>query len=217
MEPPTKPTETPYVRPPGYAEHYRDQRFAVGSGGRTEGRERRVLKALLSRVETATTNVAQSGENRWLDVPSGTGRLSGLLPGSDPVLCDRSISMLQATASERPRVCASAHSLPFRDGAFAGVLCMRLLHHIADAAERRGILSELRRVSSGPLIVSFFHSWSVQHVRRVLARRLGKRHSGRCAVRYAVFRSDLEASGYEIVVARPLTRFVSEQWLVLAR
>lgn len=214
---PTTPPETPYHRPKGYAEHYRDKRFVVGSGRRTNQREQRVLGTLLALVEAAATTAPAARQNRWLDVPSGTGRLGGLLPGGAPVHCDRSISMLHATATERLRVCASAHCLPFRDGAFAGVLCMRLLHHIADQTERRWILSELRRVSSGPLIVSFFHSYSVQHARRVLARLLGKRHSGRCAVRYAVFRRDLEAAGYEIVVARPLARFISEQWLVLAR
>jgi len=125
--------------------------------------------------------------------------------------------MLQACDGDVPRVCASVHQLPFADQTFAGTLCMRLLHHIPESEERRRILAELRRVSKGPVIVSFFHSVCLQNARRQLARRLGKTRSGRCAVRYSTIKGDLAAAGLEVVAARPLLRFVSEQWLLLAQ
>jgi hypothetical protein len=64
--------------------------------------------------------------------------------------------------------------------------------------------------------VSFFDAASLQHLRRVVARRLGKPRSGRGAVRWSTFRRDLHAAGWSVAAARPLRRFVSEQWIVLA-
>lgn len=201
--------ETPYTREDGYAERYRDRRFATGSGRRTDRLEVHAIQALLT-----LTNTGLDGP--WLDAPSGAGRLSGLLPGT-VVRSDRSLAMLRACRGEVARVCGSAHQLPFADQSFAGALCMRLLHHIPGSEERRRILAELRRVSRGPVILSFFHSISLQHARRQLARRLGKTRSGRCAIRLSVLRADLAAAGLEVIATRPLQRFVSEQWLVLAR
>ena len=203
--------ETPYAREPGYAERYRDRRFTHGSGRRTDRLEVQAIQRLLA-LASKTTDL----QGDWLDAPSGAGRLSELLPGT-PIRSDRNLAMLQACDSRMPKVCASLHQLPFTDQAFAGVLCMRLLHHIPQSSERRRILSELRRVSRGPVILSFFHSISLQHARRKIARQLGKTRSGRCAIRFSVLREDLAAAGLEVLATRPLLRFVSEQWLVLAK
>ena len=201
--------ETPYRREEGYPERYRDRRFAVGSGQRTNRLEVQAIRQLLAMTDG-------NPDTPWLDAPCGAGRLSDLLPG--PVVrSDRSLAMLQACQGEATRVCGSVHQLPFADRSFAGTLCMRLLHHIPGSEERRQILTELRRVSQGPVIVSFFHSISLQHARRQLARRLGKTQSGRCAIRFSVLRADLAAAGLQVVATRPLLRFVSEQWLVLAQ
>ena len=147
--------------------------------------------------------------------PCGAGRLSGLLPG-DVTQLDRDLDMVRAIGPGRPRVCGSLHRLPFADGAFDGALCMRLLHHIGSSAERRHILSELRRVTTGPVVVSFFHSICLQHARRVVGRWLGRRDTGRSAVRWSAFRADLAAAGFRVRAARPLARFLSEQWIVVA-
>jgi SAM-dependent methyltransferase len=200
--------ETDYHREPGYAERYRDRRFTTGSGGHTHEREARAIHELIARCSPARP------ARPWLDVPSGAGRLSPLLPGP-VVLVDRDLSMVRAAPGEHRRVCASIHRLPFAEGSFSGALCMRLLHHIGSSEERRRILRELHRVTDGPVVVSFFHSLSVQHGRRVLGRLLGRRHTGRCAVTWRVFRRDIEAAGFTPVATRPLARFVSEQWLVL--
>ncbi|MBX3461742.1 MAG: class I SAM-dependent methyltransferase [Planctomycetes bacterium] len=200
--------ETPYVREAGYAERYRDRRFRSGSGRRTDARERAALAALLA----ATTWPA----GPWLDAPSGAGRLSAALPG-DVVQVDRDPAMLAACGPGRPRACASAQRLPFRDGTFAGALCHRLLQHIPTADERRDILRELARVTRGPIVVSFFDAGSLQHLRRLLRRALGKTPSGRGAIRRRAFFAEARAAGLEVVAVRPLRRFVAEQTLVLCR
>ncbi len=200
--------ETPYLREPGYAERYRDDRFRIGSGAATDRRERAALRRLLA------TAPATAASGSWLDVPSGAGRMSDELPGR-VVQVDRDPAMVRACSGARPRACASAHALPFRDGAFAGVLCHRLLQHIPTPVERIGILRELRRVGGGVLIVSFFDACSLQHLRRRIRRWLGKRRSGRNGVRRAAFLRELAAAGWRPVTVVSLGRFVAEQTLVL--
>lgn len=211
LQPPIE--ETPYVREPGYALRYRDQRFRTGTGGRTHARETAAIESLLATVATPPGGL-------WLDLPCGAGRLSDLLPGALVVQSDRDPGMTSAAAAPsgraRERVCARAAAIPFADGVFTGALMMRLLHHVASSTERQAILREVRRVTDGPLVVSFFHAVNLQNLRRVVRRKFGRRDTGRSAVTWARFRADLEAAGWTVRGTRPLRRFVSEQWIVLA-
>ncbi|MEC9048533.1 MAG: methyltransferase domain-containing protein [Planctomycetota bacterium] len=198
--------ESSYEREPGYALRYRDRRWVTGSGAGTDARERRVLRALLER--------AARGGGAWLDAPSGAGRLSGELPGR-VVQVDRDPAMVLAAGDAAARACASVHALPFMDGAFGGVLCMRLLQHIETSAERVQILGELRRVSRGPVVVSFFDAMSLQHLRRKLRSIRGKRASGRVAIQRADFAREADAAGLQVLTMSALRRFFGEQTLAL--
>jgi len=198
-----------YRREPGYAVRYRDRRFRTGHGPATHRRELAAIAALLRR--------AGVGNGPWLDVPSGAGRLSDACP--QPVVqVDRDLAMLRACAPQpgRFQVRACATHLPFADGAFAGVLCLRLLQHLAPAAERIRVLAELARVSRGPVLFSYFDALSLQHWRRQLRRAFGKPRSGRSSVRWPELRQQLESAGLRPIARRPLRRWVSEQTLVLA-
>ena len=210
--------ESRYEREPGYAERYRDRRFRTGTGSQTDRRERRAIQALLSRASSSGLMVAEPAAtgSQWLDAPCGAGRLSDELPGP-AVLLDSDPNMVVAAGDLRPRACASVHALPFRDDTFAGVLCMRLLQHIATPVERTTILRELARVTAGPIVVSFFDACSLQHLRRRLRPLLGKRRSGRHAVSRRGFAAELDAAGLEAVQMRSLTQFLGEQTLVLCR
>lgn len=196
--------ESPYQRESGYPERYRDRRFRTGSGPGTHRKELRALRELL----------AGAGGGWWLDLPAGTGRMSAELPGR-VVQADRDPAMLRAAGKGLAQVCCSGMALPFRDGTFSGALCLRLLQHLERPQERRAILAELARVTRGPLIVSFFHRASLQHLRRLL-RSLLRRRSRRHAISLPDLRADLAAVGLVITASRPLWRFVSEQWLVAA-
>jgi hypothetical protein len=198
--------ETSYDREPGYAQRYRDLRFRTGSGSSTDRREREALRALLAE--------RPAPPGLWLDAPSGAGRMTAELPGP-AVQLDRSFEMILACGEGRPRACASVHHLPFADDAFAGVLCHRLLQHIATPVERIAILRELARVTRGPIVVSFFDACSLQHLRRRVRRWLGGPRSGRTAVARRVFLRELRAAGLVPLAVRALRRFVAEQTLVL--
>ena len=198
--------ESPYNREPGYAERYRDRRFQTGTGSRTDVRERKAIARLLRN--------ATIPNGLWLDAPCGAGRLSLEVPGK-AVLVDRDPNMVVAADNHTLRACASVHALPFGDDSFAGVLCMRLLQHIATPDERITILRELARVSRGPIVVSFFDACSLQHLRRRLRPLLGKRRSGRFALSRRSFEKELATSGLEMHSMRALARFVGEQTIVL--
>jgi len=200
--------ESRYEREPGYALRYRDRRFRTGTGAGTDRRERRALAALLRQAEF--------GDGPWLDAPCGAGRLSEALPAA-AVLVDRDPAMVAAVELPLPRACASVHALPFADRSFAGALCMRLLQHIATPVERIDILRELRRVTRGPIVVSFFDACSLQHLRRRLRPVFGRRRSGRHAVRRDAFADELRRAGLAPVAMRALRRYLGEQTLVLCR
>lgn len=200
--------ETPYQREKGYASRYRDLRFQEGTGPSTHRREVRTLHRLLAGSAPPETGP-------WLDLACGTGRLSGELPG--PVLqVDRHREMLAAAPGDRPRLVARASALPFADRQFAGSLCMRLFQHLPTAEERIAVLSELGRVTRGPILLSFFDALSLQHLRRLLARRLGKRRSGRGAIRRRQFVREAEAAGLRVERVLALSPWISEQCLVRA-
>ncbi|MCA8975707.1 MAG: class I SAM-dependent methyltransferase [Planctomycetes bacterium] len=198
--------ETPYLREPGYALRYRDDRFRTGSGPATDVRERRALRRLLAHAGATT--------GRWLDAPCGAGRMSDELP--PPVVqLDRDPAMVAAANGPGLRVCASVNALPFADDSFAGALCHRLLQHIPTPDERVTILRELARVTNGPIVVSFFDRLSLQHLRRCVRRRFGKRRSGRSAISRRALRRELAAAGLQPTAVAALRRFVSDQTLVL--
>lgn len=197
---------TPYVREQGYAERYRDRRFQTGSGPGTDARERRALRKLLA--------AAGASGGLWLDCPSGAGRMSEELPG-EVVQADRDFEMVRAIRDGERRVNACATALPFADGAFTGSLCCRLLQHLPRPEERVAALTELRRVTRGPVIATFFDSTSLMSLRRAIRRAMGKKRSGRCAITRAKFREEARAAGFSEARFLPLLRFVGEQTFVL--
>lgn len=173
--------------------------------------ERRAVDRLLAVAAAA---------GRWLDVPSGAGRFRSVLEGRglEYVAADASPAMLvfarSGEASDRraPAVRVDARRLPFADGAFDGILCIRFLHHFAAAPDRVEVLRELRRVTRRYAIVSFFDASSLQAARRVLRRRRG-RATGRHAQAIRSFRDEASAAGFRVAAMRHRARFVSE-WAV---
>lgn len=194
---------------------YARERFASGSGPATDRREREVLTALLDRT-------GLPAGARVLDCPAGAGRLSSLLAarGWTVAAADQSAAMLAhagaalaAAGAPRTLVAADALALPFRPGAFDLVLCHRLLHHLEREEDRRALLASLAAASRRWVVVSWFDSVSLQHLRR--AARRAFRQSLRHAVSRAAFRRAAAAAGLRPVEDRAVRRFVSEATLSL--
>ena len=105
-----------------------------------------------------------------LDLPCGTGRMYSLLKdlGYRVVSADSSEYMVEFA---RQRVECSAVNenhlqdnclvadilqTDFADKQFDAVICNRLFHHFSEPQTRQKALLELKRICTGPIIVSFF-------------------------------------------------------------
>lgn len=97
-----------------------------------------------------------AGPGRVLDVACGTGRLRSAIEslGHLWVGCDASADQLGAGSG--PRVRASAEQLPFPTGSFDAVVACRFLHHLESDRVLAEVVTELVRVSRGPIVASFW-------------------------------------------------------------
>ena len=181
-------------------------------GTNVDRREHRALRIALAGVPAGSA---------VLDLPSGTGRLLRLLScslGYKVTEADSSPHMLQLARQHATwqnldmppeRFCvADVMKTPFADDAFDAVVCNRLFHHFREPAVRRQGLVELRRISKGPIIVSFFRSptWGAMTFRLKYALRMRK-PTDRIPISLATFQSDVHAAGLKIaqtVSVRPL-------------
>ena len=103
-----------------------------------------------------------------LDVGGGTGRVAQALrgPADEVVVMDESAAMLQqAGLKGLPAVRGQAESLPFADGAFAGILVVDAFHHLQD--QQQAAVELLRVLApSGRLVIE------EPNIERVLVRLL---------------------------------------------
>ncbi len=161
-----------------------------------------------------------------LDLPCGSGRLLPLLleKGARVTGADYSQHMLAnarcnwetvrgALAGDVPAVSfvqCDALQTGFADGEFDAVVCHRLLHHFSDSPTRVRALRELSRISSGPVIVSFFNAHALDAVKRRLINRL-RRHdpTDRIPISPRKFRNNVREAGLRIVSQHPVWRGIS--------
>jgi ubiquinone/menaquinone biosynthesis C-methylase UbiE len=144
------------------------------------------------------------GAGRLFSSLASKGRVIGL-DASEPMLCEA-----RGAPGHAALALGDAFALPFRDGAFAGAACIRLLHHL-DADDRRRVLAELRRVTRGPFVVSYYDAATFQAWK---ARRKRAAKGSRKPVARAEFAADLASQGLQpLARSRPLP-FIAEQTFV---
>ena len=111
-----------------------------------------------------------------LDVGCGTGALAARLAraGYDMTGVDPSAGMLAVLRERAPQVraqVASGTALPFADGSFDLVLCVAVLHHVADAGAVRATLGEMVRVARpGGRVLVWDHNPRNPYWRSLMAR-----------------------------------------------
>ena len=208
-EPPARSAVEAAWSAPGAGRRYRGERWR---SLRAAQRDPGMVLGLLNRHLGSLDGV------RVLDAPCGTGRLRPALAsrGARYVGVDLSAEMLRAgPAGAVAR--ADVGRLPFADRAFDVVVCCRLLHHLAAAAERNNLLGELVRVSRGLVLVSYWDAASWQAWRRARGWRRAARPDQRVPIRRGELERSLVASGAEVLGYRHSLRFVSCQAFVAAR
>jgi SAM-dependent methyltransferase len=159
---------------------------------------------------------------RVLDVACGTGRLRAAIEelGHLWIGCDASADQLGAASGARVR--ASAERLPFLDRSFDAVVACRFLHHLEADRTLAEVVSELVRVSRGPIVASFWDrdTWPflLRRTDEASNTETARRDdSGRVARSSARIEQVFAAAGAPVVrVARPVWR-LSAQTFVVAR
>jgi len=120
--------------------------------------------------------LAHCPRGRALDVGCGTGVLAARLAGAgyDMAGIDPSDGMLEVLRARTPAVeavRADGTDIPFPDESFDLVLCVAVMHHIADPAAVRATLAEMTRVTRpGGRILVWDHNPRNPYWRILMAR-----------------------------------------------
>lgn len=187
-------------------------------------REMRVVaKALDEAVQMA------GGEPALLDYPCGAGRFAKLFAGrAGAYLAGDHSPHMVGLAAEVVRGCGLGGKLVgtvvndlrktgLDDGCVDIVACMRLLHHFPGRADRVAILAELRRVSRGPLLVSFLDAGSAKQRWHRWRRRVSGREVTRVLVTVDEFEKEAGEAGWAYVRSWQLSSVFSGICVALLR
>lgn len=118
---------------------------------------------------------------RVLDAPCGVGRASIWLAqqGYEVTGVDLGEAALKVAReqAEQAGVAATIEAqnvfqMAYADRSFDAVLCFRLLHHFADAGQRRELIQEMCRVADRYVVMSYHSARSISAVRRRIRHRL---------------------------------------------
>jgi 2-polyprenyl-3-methyl-5-hydroxy-6-metoxy-1,4-benzoquinol methylase len=182
-------------------------------------------------IRRALASVPQG--SHVLDLPCGAGRLLDILVGSGyRVTCADCSEHMTRMARRRWEAIRSNFELTLQqpdfatrdvmhtgypDGHFDAVICNRLFHHFRESEIRIRALSELRRISRGPVIVSFFNAFALEAVRFHLKHALRRTTpSDRVPIPAWNFLNDIRRAGLKPVSVHAVTWGISPLWHVVS-
>jgi len=183
-------------------------------------REEKILKKIFDRIGK-TSGLA-------LDIPCGYGRFSDFLieRGFGLINCDISHAMVKRAneravkfdkGEDKGAVADATSGLPFKEIIFSLVFSIRLFHHVHNSQDRRKILDEYCRVTSGWAVLSYYQSNALHKIQRKFRRRIKKTPTRIKMITRQKFQSEAEESGFEIVSIFPLFRGIHSQHLALLK
>jgi ubiquinone/menaquinone biosynthesis C-methylase UbiE len=164
-------------------------------------------------IREALSDLAPS--SRVLDLPCGAGYLTRTIvdAGFLATAADVSVHMMERAQAawksaclERPDRRGKAQFLvqdvmhtSFPDGYFDAVVCNRLFHHFCEPVMRCAALAELRRISSGPVVVFYFDRFALDAVRLASLRFIfGKFRRDRIPISTKTFVAEARSVGLEL-------------------
>ena len=107
--------------------------------------------------------------------------------------------------------------LPFKPAAFGCVLSMRLFHHLHASEDRRAVLAEFGRVTSGGVIMSFYRFRGLHALQRRLRRLIKPSHRDIKMVAGETFAREAAEAGFVIDKVYPLFRGIHAQHIAVLR
>jgi len=193
-------------------------------------KHRRGLRRRLSHareVTLARQALAAAGHpDSILDLPCGTGRFWPTLiqSGASRLIgADFSEPMLSIAAALQPPGIASAFELirtsafdiPLKDDAVDCIFCMRLLHHVGDAHDRKRMLAEFHRVAKQSVCLSLWVDGNYQagRRRRLEAKRSRRAYQNRFIVPAEIIEAEFRDTGFDIITRLDFLRRIS-MWRV---
>ena len=183
-------------------------------------RETHILERILERIAPQPGNA--------LDIPCGYGRFSCLFHkrGWGLVSCDYSFSMVKRAREfggvNKPQnnwgvVADAKQGLPFKEGVFPILLCMRFWHHVHADAERKAILGFFSRVTSEWVILSYYQVNALHHLQRRFRRKLKKSPTRIKMITKAEFYNEITEAGLECLEIAPLFPGIHAQHVALLK
>jgi len=183
-------------------------------------REQKILKKIFDKIG-AVSRLA-------LDLPCGYGRFSDFLleRGFGLINCDishamveraneRAVKLIQGGA--RGAVADAASGLPFKEAVFSLVFSMRFFHHVHNSQDRKKILDEYCRVTSGWAVLSYYQSNALHKIQRKFRRRIKKTPTRIKMITKRKFQGEAEESGFDIISVFPLFRGIHSQHIALLK
>lgn len=184
---------------------YSENRFSSSRRWRwTDKKEREILDTILGAFES---------KGLGLDAPCGAGRLAACFQRAGHAWIGADVSQeMVCLARQRVKglvVVADITALPFRERTFDFVVCVRLLHRIQDRGIRLRILGELSRVTSGPVVVTYYTRWNLRGIQRQLRGKFP-------GLSLDTIQTELRQAGLRLLKRVPLGRLLHQQWFFVA-
>lgn len=157
-----------------------------------------------------------------LDIPCGAGRFLPILRKRDfkVIGADISPDMIESAknAGYDSLKVADVFDTGFRDKEFDLVICHRLLQYFNETEDRQKALSELHRISRGPVIASFSCKWASDHLWYKIRRFFGATRKRSChPISRLDFSKNANDANLEVIkwiAARPL---ISKRWYAIMK
>ncbi len=219
------PEPKPFDRP-GVADYER-RRYRGLDQIIVDRRERRLLRRAFARLRSLDPG-AWAGPNGplILDAPCGYGRFTSLILGEGArlVSADLALPMVERALEGRDPMHhlggATADlrgGLPFKPAAFSCVFSMRLFHHLHASEDRRAVLAEFARVTSGVVVMSFYRFRGLHAFQRRLRRLFKPSHRDIKMVAGETFAREAADAGFVIDKVYPLFRGIHAQHIAVLR
>lgn len=198
------------------AECYDRVRFSSLRGRLVDALEKRAVRRALLYVPTSAF---------VLDLPCGTGRITQLIleDGYHAAGADISLEMLDQARKrlgQYPKLLGltrcEAENLPYPDGSFDSVVCVRLMGHVPPLS-RIKMLGEMKRVASGPLVVTYYLWNAMTETRRFLLKRMRKVAAPWFPSSPWALKAEIAQAGLEIARVYPIAAHLSEAHVCVLR
>jgi SAM-dependent methyltransferase len=195
---------------------YMARRYPAGGQSIIHLREMTLLERLLERAGGLFDNL--------LDCPSGYGRLTDILARRSGLLVSSDLNSGTVSAHNHyfkgrmerySDAACDVTRLPFRDGAFDGMVTFRLFHHLVTEETRKAIFREAARVSRRFFLISYYRSSSLHEFSRKLNRNGSVRNGRKAFLDSARILDEAGHAGWQLAESHRVLPVIHAQTVAL--